>query len=74
MFCLNSITPYDITEYCIVGLKTIDSNIKFFIFHLICVLAKIVTTFEMVFPAVMVSSGPTGDTDVTMFGVKWYWH
>ena len=47
-FCLNSITPCDITEYCIVGLKTIYSNIKFFIFQLICILAKMVITFEPV--------------------------
>ena len=47
-FCLNSITPCDITEYCIVGLKTIYSNIKFFIFQLICILAKLVITFEPV--------------------------
>ena len=38
----------DITEYCIVGLKTIYSNIKFFIFQLICILAKMVITFEPV--------------------------
>ena len=38
-FCLNSVTPCDITEYCIVGLKTVCSNIKFFIFQLICILA-----------------------------------
>ena len=25
-FCLNSITPCDITKYCIAGLKTIYSN------------------------------------------------
>ena len=48
IFCLNSITPYDITEYGIVGLKTINSNIKFFIFQLICMLAKMVATFELV--------------------------
>ena len=47
-FRLNSITPYDITEYCIVGLKTIYSNIKFFIFQLICIVAKMVITFEPV--------------------------
>ena len=47
-FRLNSITPCDITEYCIVGLKTIYSNIKFFIFQLICILAKMVITFEPV--------------------------
>ena len=47
-FCLNSITPCDITEYCIVGLKTIYSNIRFFIFQLICILAKMVITFEPV--------------------------
>ena len=35
-------------EYCIVGLKTIYSNIKFLIFHLICILAKMVITFEPV--------------------------
>ena len=29
-----------IAEYCIVRLKTIYSNIKFFIFQLICILAK----------------------------------
>ena len=46
IFCLNSITPCDITEYCIVGLKTICSNVKFFIFQLICKLAKMVITFE----------------------------
>ena len=28
-FCLNSITSCDITEYCIVGLKTIYSNTSF---------------------------------------------
>ena len=33
---------------CIVGLKTIYSNIKFFIFQLICILAKMVITFEPV--------------------------
>ena len=47
-FFLNLITPCDITEYCIVGLKTIYRNIKFFIFQLICILAKIVITFEPV--------------------------
>ena len=47
-FLLNSITPCDITEYCIVGLKTIYSNIKFFVFQLICILAKMVITFEPV--------------------------
>ena len=30
------------------GLKTIYSNIKFFIFQLICILAKMVITFELV--------------------------
>ena len=30
------------------GLKTIYSNIKFFIFQLICILAKMVITFEPV--------------------------
>ena len=40
--------PCDITEYCIVGLKTIYSNIKFFILQLICILAKMVITFEPV--------------------------
>ena len=30
------------------GLKTIYSNIKFFIFQLICILAKMVITFETV--------------------------
>ena len=40
--------PCDITEYCIVGLKTIYSNIGFFIFQLICILAKMVITFEPV--------------------------
>ena len=30
------------------GLKTIYSNIKFFIFQLICILAKMVLTFERV--------------------------
>ena len=44
----SSITPCDITEYCIVGLKTIYSNIKFFIFQLICILAKMFITFEPV--------------------------
>ena len=39
-------TPCDITEYCIVGFKTIYSNIKFFILQLICILATIVITFE----------------------------
>ena len=48
LFCLNSITPCDITEYCIVGLKTIYSNIGFFIFQLICILAKMIITFEPV--------------------------
>ena len=48
IFRLNSITPCDITEYCIVGLKIIYSNIKFFIFQLICILAKMVITFEPV--------------------------
>ena len=38
----------DITEYCIVGLKTFYSNIKFFIVQLICILAKMVITFESV--------------------------
>ena len=47
-FVLNSITPCDITEYCIVGLKTIYNNIKFFIFQLICILTKMVITFEPV--------------------------
>ena len=47
-FFLNSITPYDITEYCIVGLKTIYSNVKFFIFQLICIVAKMVITFAPV--------------------------
>ena len=47
-FCLNSITHCDITEYCIPGLKTIYSNTKFFIFQLICILAKMVITFEPV--------------------------
>ena len=47
-FLLNLITPCDITEYCIVGLKIIYSNIKFFIFQLICILAKMVITFEPV--------------------------
>ena len=45
-FCLNSITPCDIIEYCIAGPKIIYSNIKFFIFKLICILAKMVITFE----------------------------
>ena len=48
IFSLNLITPCDITEYCTVGLKTIYSNIKFFIFQLICILAKMVITFELV--------------------------
>ena len=48
IFCLNSMTPCDITEYCIVGLKTIYNNIKCFIFQLICILAKMVVTFEPV--------------------------
>ena len=47
-FCLNSITPCDITEYCSVGLKTIYSNIKFFIFQVFCILAKMVITFKPV--------------------------
>ena len=47
-FCLNSITPCDITEYCIVELKTIYSNFKVFMFQLICILAKMVITFESV--------------------------
>ena len=59
IFCLNSITPCDITEYFIVGLKTIYSNIKFFLFQLI--LAKMVITFERVgnsfFPFSMLYSG-----------------
>ena len=42
------ITPCDITEYCIVGLKTFYSNIKVFIFQLIGILAKMVITFEPV--------------------------
>ena len=41
-FGLNLITPCDIKEYCIVGLKTIYSNFKVFIFQLICI------TFESV--------------------------
>ena len=45
---LHSIIPCDITEYCIVGLKTIYSNIKFFIFQLICILAEMAITFEPV--------------------------
>ena len=45
-FCLNSITPCDITEYCIVGLKTVYSYIPFFIFQLICIMTKMVVTFE----------------------------
>ena len=48
IFCLNSITPCDITQYCIVGLKTIYGNIKLFKFQLICILAKMVITFEPV--------------------------
>ena len=40
--------PCDVTEYSIVGLKTIYKNIKFFIFQLICILAKMVITFEPV--------------------------
>ena len=47
-FSFNSITHCDITEYCIVGFKTIYSNIKFIIFQLICILAKMVITFEPV--------------------------
>ena len=52
-FFLNSITLCDITEYCIVGLKTIYSNIIFFfffffLFHLICILTQMVITFEPV--------------------------
>ena len=53
-FLLNLITPCDITEYCIVGLKTIYSNIKLFIFQLICILAKMVITIE---PAGIFSCG-----------------
>ena len=34
-FLLKFDYPFDITEYCIVELKTIYSNIKFFIFQLI---------------------------------------
>ena len=34
IFCLNSITPCDITDYCIVELKIIYSNIKCFILQL----------------------------------------
>ena len=45
-FSLNSITPCDITVYCIVGLKTIFSYITFFLFQLICILAKMVVTSE----------------------------
>ena len=47
-FCLILITPCDITEYFIVGSKTFYSNIKFFIVRLICILAKMVITFEPV--------------------------
>ena len=48
MFCLNLIIPCDITEYCILGLKTTYSNFKVFIFQLICILAKMIITFESV--------------------------
>ena len=48
IFLFKFITHCDIKEYCIVGLKSIYSNIKFFIFQLICILAKMVITFEPV--------------------------
>ena len=51
IFCLfvkKLITPCDITEYCIVELNQINSFIKFFIFQLICILAKMVITFKPV--------------------------
>ena len=47
------------TEYFIVGLKTVYNNIKFFIFQLICILAKMVKPlnwfefFHDVFDAVL---------------------